>query len=157
MLIFQLNSPVGNTYHISLSLCLSMYVYRALFSVLLIKYFLRTSYFQTHLYHSCLCRVSPIPHMSTLLNSQHCLLSLLLLYKLHMCKKSTECVYNFLDVLLSRADKVGLDDLCGISSLMDGSGLISYYLSVALHLGVVPCGTSPSTLACQLLSFGGLV
>lgn len=57
-----------------------------------------------------------------------------------MCKKSTECIYNFLDVLLSRADNVALDDLCGISFLMDGSSLISYYLAVALHLGVVPCG-----------------
>lgn len=36
----------------------------------------------------------------------------------------------------------------------NGSSLISYYLPVALHLGVVPCGTSPSTLACQLLSLG---
>lgn len=74
-----------------------------------------------------------------------------------MYKKSTECIYNFLNVLLSRADNVGLVDLCGISFLMDGSSLTSYYLSVALHLGVVPCGTSPSMLACQLLSLGGLV
>lgn len=79
---------------------------------------------------------------------------LLLLHKIHVCKKSAECIYNFLDVFLSRDDNVALDDLCGISSLMDGSSFISYYLSVALHLGVVPCGTSQSTLACQLLSLG---
>lgn len=47
MLIFQLNSPVVNIYHINLSLCLSMYVYRVLFSVLLFKFFLRTSYIPT--------------------------------------------------------------------------------------------------------------
>lgn len=149
MLIFQLNSPVVNIYHINLSLCLSMYVYRVLFSVLLFKFFWELHTFQPHLYYSCPSPVSPIFPMSTLLSSWHCLLFLLLLHKIYMCKKSTECIYNFLDVLLSRADNVALDDLCEISFLMDGSSLISHYLAVALHLGVVPCGTSPSTLACS--------